>query len=153
MSKSVRGGSARAPAARGAGRAGGPRAAPRPAALTEQGIEADSAKDVVNLARSGAPQALQLLREAGRDIGEVLAASVNLLNPAILVVGGQMILAGDHLLAGIREVIYQRSLPLATQHLRIVPARTGESSGVIGAAVMVIEYSLSPDRIDGLVGA
>ena len=30
--------------------------------------------------------------------------------------------AGEFLLAGIREVVYQRPLPLATQHLRIVQA-------------------------------
>jgi hypothetical protein len=48
----------------------------------------------------------------------------------------------------VREVIYQRSLPLATRHLRIAAARTGESSGAIGAGVMVIEHALDPDRLD-----
>lgn len=120
--------------------------------LARHGIEAATALDVVHLARSGTPSLTPLLRDAGRDIGEVLAASVNLLNPGIVVVGGAMILAGDHLLAGIREVIYQRSLPLATQNLRIVAARTGEGAGVVGAATMVIEYRLGPDRVDALVG-
>ena len=33
--------------------------------------------------------------------------------------------AGEHLLAGIRETVNHRSLPLATEHLRIVPSRAG----------------------------
>ncbi|GAB3232301.1 ROK family protein [Glycomyces halotolerans] len=119
--------------------------------LTAQGIEARGSLDVVELARSGSVPALQLIRQAGRDIGEVLAGAVNFFNPSIIVIGGSLALAGDHLLAGVREVIYQRSLPLATRHLRIAAARTGESSGAIGAGVMVIEHALDPDRLDALL--
>jgi predicted NBD/HSP70 family sugar kinase len=121
------------------------------ARLSEQGIPARHATDVVELARAGSVPALQLIRQAGRDIGEVLAAAVNLLNPAVIVIGGSLAMAGDHLLAGVREVIYQRSLPLATQHLRIVASRTGEGAGAVGAGVMVINHGLDPQRIDTLV--
>jgi len=118
------------------------------AALTEQGVPAGGSLDVVELARSGSVPALRLVRQAGRDIGEVLAGAVNFFNPSIIVIGGSLALAGDHLIAGVREVIYQRSLPLATSHLRIAAARTGESSGAIGAGVMVIEHALDPARLD-----
>lgn len=116
--------------------------------LRDQGIEARSALDVVALARSGSVPTIQLIREAGRDIGEVLAAAVNFFNPAVIVVGGALGDVGDHLIAGIREVIYGRSLPLATQHLRIVGSATGDRAGVIGAAVMVIDHGLAPGRVD-----
>lgn len=119
------------------------------ARLTEQGIPARTSTDVVELARGGSVPALQLVRQAGRDMGEVLAAAVNLLNPSVIVIGGSLANVGDHLIAGVRETIYQRSLPLATQHLRIVPSRTGEAAGVVGAAVMIIEHCLAPGRIDG----
>jgi predicted NBD/HSP70 family sugar kinase len=121
------------------------------ARLSEQGIEAAGSLDVVELARSGSVPALRLVRQAGRDIGEVLAGAVNFFNPAIIVIGGSLALAGDHLIAGVREVIYQRSLPLATRHLRIAAAQTGERSGAIGAGVMVIEHGLAPERIDALL--
>ncbi|WP_083441629.1 ROK family transcriptional regulator [Nitriliruptor alkaliphilus] len=119
--------------------------------LQEQGIDASSALDVVELARAGSVPAIQLIREAGRDIGEVLAAVVNLLNPSVIVIGGSLGLVGDHLIAGIREVIYRRSLPLATQHLRIVSSRTGDRAGILGAAVMVIDHGLAPSRVDARV--
>ena len=118
------------------------------ARLTEQGIPTRNSPDVVMLARGGSVPALRLVRQAGRDIGEVLAAAVNMLNPSVIVIGGSLSEVGEHLIAGVRESVYQRSLPLATQHLRIASSRTGESAGVIGAAVMVIEHSLAPERLD-----
>ncbi|WP_112135241.1 ROK family transcriptional regulator [Glycomyces dulcitolivorans] len=118
------------------------------ARLTDEGIPAGGSLDVVELARSGSVPALRRVRQAGRDIGEVLAGAVNFFNPSIIVIGGSLALAGDHLIAGVREIIYQRSLPLATRHLRIAAARTGESSGAIGAGVMVIEHALDPARLN-----
>ena len=88
---------------------------------------------------------------AGRLLGEVLAAAVNLFNPSVIVIGGDIAEAHEQLLAGIREVVYQRSLPLATRHLRIVPSELADRAGVIGAAVMVIEHVLSPSAIDAAI--
>ncbi len=96
--------------------------------------------------------ATRLLRDAGRTIGEVLASAVSLLNPSVIVIGGSLAEAGDPLLAGVREVVYRRSLPLATADLRIVQARAGDSSGVVGAAVLVIDHVLAPDAVDRYVG-
>ena len=121
--------------------------------LRSLGIDATGSRDVVALARAGRVEAIQLLRQAGRDIGEVLATCVSLLNPSVVVVGGLVAEAGEHLLAGVREVVYRRSLPLATQHLLIASSRTGEQAGVIGAAVMVLEHVLSPAAVDASLTA
>jgi len=123
------------------------------ARLTAQGLPAHSSQDVVALARGGSLEALHMVRQAGRDIGEVLAAAVSLFNPSIIVIGGSLAEAGEHLIAGVREVVYRRSLPLATQDLRIVQSRTGDRAGVIGAAVMVIDHALAPAQVDALINA
>ncbi len=118
------------------------------AALKEAGVMAASGADVVRLVRGGDPYAVQVVRQAGRDIGEVVATLVNLINPSAIVIGGSMAEAGESLLAGIREVVYSRSLPLATEHLRIVTSMAGERAGVIGAAALAIGHVLSPEAID-----
>lgn len=82
------------------------------------------------------------LRQAGRVIGEALATCVSLLNPSVIVLGGLLTRAGDHLIAGVREVVYTRSLPLATGSLQILPAQTGRDAAIAGAAVMVTERIL-----------
>ena len=71
-----------------------------------------------------------------------------MLNPAVIVIGGDLARADEPLLAGVREVVYRRSLPLATGRLRIVPSRLDDEAGVVGAAVMVIESVLAPDAVD-----
>ncbi|MFP3715074.1 ROK family protein [Puerhibacterium sp. TATVAM-FAB25] len=122
-------------------------------ALGAQGLPASTGADVVALVRAGDLAAAQAVRQAGRDIGTVLAASVSLLNPSAIVIGGILAEAGEHLVAGIREVVYRRSLPLATQHLRIVTARTGAEAGVLGASVMAVDHVLSAAAIDAALEA
>ncbi|MEV8214268.1 ROK family transcriptional regulator [Leifsonia sp. NPDC077715] len=112
--------------------------------LTELGFPASTSDDVVELARTGNPRVLEAIRQAGRDLGAVVATCVNLLNPSVIVVGGSLSRVGEQLLAGMREVVYQRSTPLATQHLTITQSRSGETGGVIGAAVMVVQRALDP---------
>jgi len=113
--------------------------------LREAGIDARDSRAVVELARAGRAEAVQMVRHSGRLVGEVLAAAVNFHNPSVIVVGGDVALAQEQLLAGIREVVYQRSLPLATRHLRIVRSPLEDRAGIIGAAAMVIERLLALD--------
>jgi predicted NBD/HSP70 family sugar kinase len=116
--------------------------------LTAAGIPATNGRDVVRLVQAGEPAAIQAVRGAGRQLGEVLAGCVNFFNPGTIVIGGDLAEAQQQLLAGVREVIFQRSLPLATGDLRILPSRLGDRAGVTGAAVMVIEHVLAPEAID-----
>ena len=122
-------------------------------ALRAEGHDVHSASDVVDLARAGNAAAIEATRQAGRDVGEVLATVVNLLNPSIIVLGGSIARAGEHLLAGVREVVYRRSIPLATQHLAIVQSQAGDRAAVLGAAIMVAREVLSPANVDRYVAA
>jgi predicted NBD/HSP70 family sugar kinase len=88
------------------------------------------------------------VRQAGRTLGEVLAAAVNLLNPTVIVIGGDIADAHEQLLAGVREIVYQRSLPLATRSLEIVRSQLQDRAGVIGAATTVLDQVLSPEAVD-----
>jgi predicted NBD/HSP70 family sugar kinase len=121
------------------------------AALTETGIKAKNSRDVVDLVRSGNPTAVRMVREAGRALGEVLAGCVNFFNPEVVVIGGDMAKVHEQLLAGVREVTFQRSLPLATRDLRTLPSELGDRAGIVGAAIMVIEHVLAPHVVDRVV--
>ncbi|PZG04762.1 ROK family transcriptional regulator [Nonomuraea aridisoli] len=121
------------------------------AALREAGIEAHGSRDVVALMRAGDLHATRLVRQAGREVGAVMASIVNFFNPSLIVVGGDVAEAGEQVLAGVRETIYSRSLPLATQHLGIRVSALGERAGIVGAAVLVAEHVLAPAAIDRAV--
>lgn len=113
-------------------------------ALAAAGIPASSGRDVVDLAAAGDARVTEAIRQAGRELGEVLATTVNILNPSVIVIGGSISRAGEHLIAGVREVVYGQSTPLATRHLTITESRAGETGGVIGAATMLIQHLLDP---------
>jgi predicted NBD/HSP70 family sugar kinase len=119
-------------------------------ALRDRGLSAEKSADVVDLVKSGNLDAVPAVRQAGRDIGEVLTTCISLMNPSVIVIGGSMAQAGEHLLAGVREVIYTRSMPLATQHLQIVQATTGSGAATVGAAMLAIQFALSPGRIEAM---
>lgn len=120
------------------------------AQLREIGLQAITGNDVVALVRSGDLAAIQAVRQAGRDIGEMLNMCVSLINPSLIVVGGSLAQSGEHLIAGIRETVYARSTPLATQHLNITQSETGPEAGVVGASILAIEYALAPHRVNHL---
>ena len=115
--------------------------------LARPGRTPSSSRDVVDLARAGDVEAIDSIRQAGRDIGAVLSTCVDLLNPSVIVIGGSLAQAGDVLLAGVREVVYRQSTPLATRHLTITESLAGETGGVIGAATMLIHHLLGPVTI------
>jgi len=122
--------------------------------LSERGLEARSSRDVVDLVKAGNHEAIQAVREAGRLIGEVLSTIVNLLNPAVIAIGGDVADAGQQLLAGIRETVYQRSTALSTNDLQITTATLQDRAGIIGAAAMTIDHVFDPDMVNArLAGA
>jgi len=121
--------------------------------LRQQGHDVRSSNDVVALVRTGNVAAAQAVRQAGRDIGDVLAACVSMLNPSVIVIGGSLADAGEHLLAGIREVVYRRSLPLASQRLRVVETRTRGQAGILGASRLAADLVMRPSAVDLLVSA
>lgn len=111
--------------------------------------EAATISDVVRLVDAGHLPAIQAVRQAGRDLGEVLAASISFLNPEVIAVGGRMAAAGEHLLAGVREVVYQRAMPLATQGLTIDRAISKEA-GLLGASLLALHESLSTAGVEAM---
>jgi len=119
-------------------------------ALQADGRSVGHLRDVVELANSGDPDARRMIRDSGRHVGEVLAAAVNLLNPAVLVVAGDMASAYDIFVAGLRETLYGNATALATRVLQVVPSTHGDRSGVIGSATMVLDRVLSPTAIDAM---
>jgi predicted NBD/HSP70 family sugar kinase len=119
--------------------------------LRDAGLDTANTRDVVERAAAGDPHAVRAVRAAGRRLGEVLAMAVNMLNPDVIVVGGDLADAHDHLLAGVREVVYQRSTALATQALRIEESRLGPEAGIEGCIVVALEELLSAEVIDELI--
>lgn len=116
------------------------------ATLAQHGVIAANNAAIIDLARAGNPHAIAALRQAGRDIGEVLSAAVSLINPSVVVLGGSLAQA-EHLIVGVREVIYRRAMPAASEHLQVASSGAGARAALYGAATLAVRHALSPQQL------
>lgn len=100
--------------------------------------------DVSAAAAAGDATALDLIREGGNRLGQVIAGLVSFFNPGLVVIGGGVTGLGHTLLASVRTQVYRQSLPLATGNLPIVLGELGPTAGVIGAARLISDHLFSP---------
>ena len=107
--------------------------------------------DVAAAARDGDPASIEIVSGAGRMIGKASAALITLLNPAVVVFGGELSRAGDALLAPLRESIYRYGLPMATRALRIELAESSDNACLVGAGELAIDALLSPSGLGALL--
>lgn len=118
--------------------------------LSAAGFQVEHISDLVSLARQGEPEAVGAVRDAGKLIGEALAAVVNLLNPSVIVAWGYLTEVETPLFAGIREGLYQKALPGASKDLALMSAALGDLAGARGAAMLVLDEVLAPLAVDRL---
>ena len=85
--------------------------------------------------------ARRAVADAGEAVGVVLSALVNILNPELLLVGGELAGAGDVLLEPIRAAIARHAVAPASAMLRVTVGTLGPRAEVLGAAAMILAKS------------
>lgn len=108
------------------------------AQISALGRRAPNARAIVSLVQSGDSEAKSLLRQAGTNIGVVLAGAVSAIDPQVIVLGGDLGVE-PLLVASVRAEIQRRSLTLASRHLVVEPSRLTSTAGIIGAAEHVAD--------------
>jgi glucokinase len=99
---------------------------------------------VTELAHDGDAAARDVMTLMGQRLGLGVVTLVNIFNPEVVVVGGGAIAAGELLLAPAREVVARRALPINRETVRLVSARFGAESGMLGAACMALDMAGVP---------
>jgi predicted NBD/HSP70 family sugar kinase len=95
-------------------------------------------EDATRAARDGDDGARRLFADAGRTVGQAVGAICNLVNPELVVVGGDMALAGDVLVDAVREGIALAAIPAIREDARVIPAELGDRAEVLGAIGLVL---------------
>jgi predicted NBD/HSP70 family sugar kinase len=119
--------------------------------LSDIGRDVKRTSDVAALVAQGDMEAVRIVRAAGRAIGEAVASLVSILNPRQIALSGQLAECGEVLMSGIRERVYQQTLPLATRDLQIFRSELGELAGVTGLALIAIDTVLAPGSLEDLL--
>jgi predicted NBD/HSP70 family sugar kinase len=115
--------------------------------LAEQGIEAADIGVVAALADQGHGRVLDLLGEAGRHLGFALSNLVNILNPQLIVLGGNLAVVGSWIMPGLEQALAQQALaPLAAEvSIRVSPL--GEDAVPMGGIALALDGFLAPPRL------
>lgn len=101
--------------------------------------------DVPPLAElAGNEVAARVITDAGRTLGRVLADLVNCLNPAAVVLGGELGVAGAPLVVGVRESIDRYSEPASARTVDVLTAQLGLRSELFGAIAAAAQQAPKP---------
>ncbi len=94
--------------------------------------------DLLEAARAGDPGCRRVVEDAGRALGQVVATVLNVLNPELLVVGGQLAAAGDLLLDAMRQSIDRAALPETARRAQVIAGVLRDRAHVLGALALVV---------------
>jgi predicted NBD/HSP70 family sugar kinase len=100
-----------------------------------------SIQTLLDLVAAGDRGARRGVADAGEAVGTVLAVLVNIVNPRLLLVGGELAAAGDVLLDPIRASIERHSVAPASACVRVAAGTLGPRAEVLGAAALILAQS------------
>ncbi|TBN56975.1 ROK family protein [Glaciihabitans arcticus] len=118
--------------------------------LIARGYPVRTSADIVALAARGNKDALELLTAAGAEIGDALVDVVGILNPAVVVLGGNLSQAGEPFVGAIRRALLAKSRDFSGQGLIVASSRLGQKAGVLGASLIAQDALFEADRISRL---
>jgi predicted NBD/HSP70 family sugar kinase len=97
--------------------------------------------DVVRRAGEGNNSCLRVLADTGRQAGIAIANLCNVFNPELILIGGELAVAGEFLLAPMREMVRRCGIPSATADLPVILAELGPRAPVMGAVAVALRAS------------
>jgi predicted NBD/HSP70 family sugar kinase len=98
-------------------------------------------ESIARLAREHEPLARQIFQRAGKLLGLAAANLISLFDPAVLIVGGEMLSAADLFFPTLKETALARCQPLAAKHVQIRLSRLGSDANVLGVARLALSAS------------
>ncbi len=86
---------------------------------------------------------IEALQKMADELGKNLAGIINIFNPDLLVLGGEMSVTGDYLIQPVKMGIKKYSLNVVNEDSRIVISDLKDQAGLIGACLMARYRTLS----------
>ena len=120
----------------------------------KKAIEKGISTEIINLAKAKNPEdinidavieaatkkkdklAIELINNAGKNLGIRVAYLVNFINPDVVVIGGGIERAGDYLLEPVKESVRRFAFEEASSIVKIIPSFLGEDAVILGAAAL-----------------
>jgi len=97
-------------------------------------------QEIIEAARKDDISAIDLLHRAGEKLGEGIATMIHLFNPDMVVIGGEIVQAGDLMLVPVQQAINKYALARMRGHCELKMSNLGVYSAILGTLMMVMEH-------------
>lgn len=108
-----------------------------------QSIEDIRLEDIIEAANNDDTLAIELIAEIGEKLGRGIAALINIFNPELVILGGNLVATGEYLILPIKSTLNKYTLSLVNNDTQIKVSRLGDKAGVVGACLLVRNRFLS----------
>ncbi len=92
--------------------------------------------ELLQLAAEGDRGCRRVIQDAARTVGRALASVCTILNPDVVVIGGDLAPAGELLLEPLREAVRTFAIPAAADSVAVVPGVLSERAELLGALAL-----------------
>jgi glucokinase-like ROK family protein len=92
--------------------------------------------DIIDATNMEDPLCIEIIEEVGYKLGRYIAGLINIFNPELVVIGGQVSQTEGFIMLPIRSSVRKYSLGLVNKDTRIVSSKLKQKAGVIGACMI-----------------
>ena len=89
--------------------------------------------DIIEAAKNDDNLSIELIEEAGEKIGKSIAFLINIFNPELVIIGGNMAYAGDYLMLPLKSATNN----LVYKDTKFRLSHMGGDAGALGAAMLI----------------
>ena len=98
--------------------------------------ETISLDDILNAVNEDDVLAIEAIEEIGTNLGRAIAGLINIFNPELVVIGGQLSKVQDYIMLPVKSSVQKHSLSLINKDTKIKISKLGEKAGAIGACML-----------------
>jgi len=89
--------------------------------------------------------AIEVIEEVGEKLGHYMSLLLNIFNPELVILGGELAACGSYLTLPIETALHKYSLNLVLQDMKLKTGELGDKAGVIGGCYIL------RDRLFGII--
>ncbi len=106
--------------------------------LTEKVKDMDNLTltDIVKATNMEDPLCIEIVEEVGYKLGKYIAGLINIFNPELVVIGGQVAETEGFIMLPIRSAVRKYSLGLVNKDTQIVSSKLKQKAGIVGACMV-----------------
>jgi len=105
--------------------------------LSQMPIEKIGLNEIINAVIKDDVLAIELVAEIGEKLGRGIAVLINIFNPELVILGGNLAQTAEYIRLPIKSALNKYSLSLVNNDTQLKMSKLGEKAGVIGACLLV----------------